>query len=104
MVAATKAFVELKGYKGLLYNCEEENRRRNIAIFSLQKSLDYSRQSDSLCTQQLKIKTEQAVQYENLYKEFKKGYKKQKTGKIITGATMPIVAIAAFVAGFYLNK
>ena len=104
MVAATKAFIELRYYKKLEGLCGERIHYKDVIIadneYIIRNLEAKNAQNDTIITA-LKDKVDN---YELLYLDYKQESKRAKREKMGLAITLPLAVIASFMFGYYLHK
>lgn len=103
---ATNALIELEGYDSINHLQAQEITVKNVQIGYLDQALKKSEEINA--TFKYNIVPELIKQdslHNQLYTDFKKSYKKEKTKAIISSSIgIPAIAILSFILGFYLHK
>lgn len=103
MLAATRAFVELKSLKNVTANCDEENRRLRVAIDGFQKANRDLKDSRDAAILAYDKQQQIAFNNETLYIDTKRELRIEKAKKIGLAVSMPVGIIASFIAGWYIH-
>lgn len=104
VVAATKAYTELKSYKSAYVNCESSLHYKDIEVDFYKKSARYWAVVDSTNQEKIQNLTEQRDKFNILYEDYKHGYKSEKRKKILAAVSTPVVAVLGALGGFLLGK
>jgi len=105
------AFREVWGLRKTEWQQLYTIQQQDLTIKSLRKSLAATAASDSICTVSLLVKdsiidvrNKQLFNTENLYIDAQQKNRNAKATKWGLGVSMPVVAVLAFVLGFYLHR
>jgi len=103
--AALEAFTELNGCDSIQYLQEQEIASKGLEIDYWKDGLeDCSRINDTLTQKVIPLIQEKDSIHNSLYLGFRKAFYHEKTKAILSGLSIPIVAIISFLIGFTIHR
>ena len=104
LVKATEALIELRNIKKQQGLFEERLHKKDVVIAYYERTYKKLNEADSINTILIKNKDKEIEIKDNKILDLKYDNRKQKTGKIISGITVPVVAVLSFLLGFYIHR